>query len=122
VRIQPHDRFDREGDHLHVNVQISITQASLGALIEIEGILKDELVDVAIPSGCQNGQVIKIKDRGMPRMNKDSRGDLFIHAEVLIPKHLNKRQQELLEELAQEFGDDVGSKKSRMRRIKEALS
>jgi len=122
VRIEEHPRFQRDGDNLHTVVQISITQAALGAPLQIAGILPDEQVDMEIPAGCQNDQVLKIKDRGMPRLHRETRGDLFVHVEVLIPKHLSGRQRELLEALAQEFGDEVVSKRSPMQRLKDALS
>ena len=122
VRIENHERFQRDGDNLHLVVQASITQAALGTNIRVDGILPDELVDLEIPPGCQNGQVIKVRDRGMPRMHKETRGDFFGHVEVLIPKRLSSRQRELLEELATEFGDEVNGKRSPMQRIKDALS
>ncbi|MCL1879571.1 MAG: molecular chaperone DnaJ [Actinomycetia bacterium] len=127
VRIEPHQRFQREGDNLHATVQTSITQATLGAHLSVQGILPDEVVDIEVPTGCQHGQVIRVRDKGLPKMRKESRGDLFAHVEVQVPKHLNGRQKELLEELARELGDDVGERKGKgpkgpMRRIKDALS
>ncbi|MDR0459201.1 MAG: molecular chaperone DnaJ, partial [Coriobacteriales bacterium] len=97
VRIETHPRFQRDGDNLHTLVEASITQAALGASITIDGILPGEKVELEIPSGCQNDQVIKIRDFGLPRIHRESRGDLFAHVEVQVPKHLNSRQRELLE-------------------------
>ncbi|MDR2493198.1 MAG: molecular chaperone DnaJ [Coriobacteriales bacterium] len=122
VRIDPHTGFQREGDHLHTRMQISILQASLGATVNIDGIMPQESVEVSIPPGCQNDQVIRVRGKGMPVFKKESRGDLFAHVTVLVPRKLTKRQQELMEELASEFGEETGGKKSVSQRLKDALT
>ncbi|MDR2196605.1 MAG: molecular chaperone DnaJ [Coriobacteriales bacterium] len=122
VRVEPHRAFQRDGDDLHVRRQISITQATLGARVTVDGILPNEKVEVEVPDGCQNEQVIRVRGHGMPRFKKDTRGDLYVHMLVVIPKNLSKRQHELLEELAREFGDEIGGRKGPMQRIKDALS
>ena len=122
VRIEPHREFRRDGDHLHIRKQVSITQAALGAQVMVEGILKNEMVEVEIPEGCQNEQIVRVRGRGLPRFRKDVRGDLYVHVEVVIPRNLSKRQREILEQFASELGEDIGGKKSTMQKIKEALS
>ena len=122
VRIDNHPRFQRDGDNLHTIVQASMTQAALGATLSIEGILPDETVVIEVPAGCQNDQVVRVRDSGMPRMHREVRGDLYAHIEVLVPKHLTTRQRELLEELAREFDDDINTRRSPMQRLKDALS
>ncbi|MFR5091803.1 MAG: DnaJ C-terminal domain-containing protein [Adlercreutzia equolifaciens] len=64
-------------------------QAALGADIEIDGIYEDEKVTVAIPEGCQNDQIVRVKGFGMPRLKSDARGDLFAHIAVEVPKKLS---------------------------------
>jgi molecular chaperone DnaJ len=122
VRIEPHREFKRDGDNLHVSRDIPITQATLGARITIPGIMPDEKIEVEIPQGCQNDQVVRVRGYGLPRFKKETRGDLSVHVRVVIPKNLTKRQTELLEELAREFGDEVGAKKGLGQRLKDALS
>ena len=122
VRIDDNDRFDRDGENLHALIQISLTQAALGATVNIDGIMPEESVEIVIPAGCQNGQRIRVRDRGLPRMHREQRGDLFAHVEVVIPKRLTNRQRELLEELATEFGDEVREKRTPIQRIRDALS
>ena len=122
VRIEPHREFKRDGDHLHIRKQISITQAALGAQILVDGILRGEQVEVDIPEGCQNDQTVRVRGKGLPRFKKDTRGDFYIHVEVLIPRNLNKRQRELLEELALELGGGIAGKKTPIQKIKDALS
>ncbi|MDR2035396.1 MAG: molecular chaperone DnaJ [Coriobacteriales bacterium] len=122
VRVDQHARLKREGDNLHTRVDISITQAALGATIYIDGILPAEKVEIKIPAGCQNDQMVRVRNKGLALFKKESRGDLFVHVTVIVPRSLTKRQQELLGELAEEFGDDIAGKKTVSQRIKEVLS
>ena len=111
VRIAPDEFFERDGDNLHCKLVVPMVQAALGADIEIDGIYEDEKVTVAIPEGCQNDQIVRVKGFGMPRLKSDARGDLFAHIAVEVPKKLSKRERELLEELAEEMGEDVNEEK-----------
>ena len=98
-------------------------QASLGAELEIEGILEDETVTIPIPEGCQYGQVIKVKDYGMPRYNNSSdRGNLYVHTEVRIPERLSKSEREILEKLAQEMGEEVSDRRSPLQKLRDAFN
>lgn len=121
-RIQPHDFFEREGDNLHAMAKVAMTQAALGAEIEIDGIMPNEKVSVRIPEGCQNDQVIRVKGKGMPKFRSDMRGDLFVHVDVLIPKKLTKSQRELLEKLAEDLGDDYSQARSPLERLRDAFN
>lgn len=119
VRIQPHEFFERDGDDLHARVRVSMVQAALGADIEIDGIFEDEVVEIKIPEGCQNDQVIRVKGSGMPRLRSSARGDLYAHVEVVIPKKLSKREREILEELAEEMGEDVAEERSPLQKLRD---
>ncbi len=121
-RIEPHDFFEREGDNLHAMAKISMTQAALGAEIEIDGILPDEKVTVRIPEGCQNDQVLRVKGHGMPKFRSDMRGDLYVHVDVMIPKKLTKTQRELLEKLAEDLGEDYAQSRSPLERLRDAFN
>ena len=121
-RIQPHDFFEREGDNLHARANISMVQAALGAEIEVDGIMPDEKVGVRIPEGCQNDQVIRVRGKGMPRFRSDLRGDLFVHASVVIPKKLTKSQRELLEKLASDMGEDYANARSPLEKLRDAFN
>ena len=101
---------------------ISMVQAALGADIEIEGIYEDELVAVPVPSGCQYGQVIRVRGYGMPRFQDDVRGDLFVHIEVSIPTRLSKRERELLEELTEEMNENVSSSRTPLEKLRNVFN
>ena len=121
-RIEPHEFFERRGDDLHVSTAISMVQAALGAEIEIDGIFKDEKVKVAIPEGCQYGQVIRVRNYGMPKFRSESRGDLHVHVEVKIPSRLSKAEREILQKLAEEMGEEVSLHRSPLQKLRDAFS
>ena len=121
-RIEPHEFFEREGDHLHAVTKVSMVQAALGAEIEIDGIMPDEKVNVRIPEGCQNDQVIRVKGKGMPKFRSDLRGDLYVHVGVVIPKKLTKSQRELLEKLAKDLGDSYTASRSPLEKLRDAFN
>ena len=103
-------------------MNISIVQATLGAEIEVDGIFEGEKVKVRIPEGCQNEQVVRTRNFGMPRFKSDVRGDLFTHVNVVVPKKLTKKQRELMEKLADEMGEDFSAERTPLQKIKDAFN
>ena len=121
-RVQPHEFFERDGDDLHGRANISFIQAILGAEIEIDGIIPDEKVQVRIPAGCQNEQVVRVKGFGMPRLKSDIRGSMYVHVNVVIPEKITKKQRELLEKLADEMGEEVAAPRSPLQKLRDAFN
>lgn len=121
-RIQPHEFFERDGDNLHARANVSMVQAALGAGIEVAGILPGETVVVHVPEGCQNEQVVRVRGFGMPRFRSDARGDMHVHVNVVIPRKTTKKQRELLEQLAHEFGEDVAEVRSPLQKLRDAFN
>lgn len=121
-RIKPHEYFQRDGDNLHTRVNVSVIQASLGAEIEVDGIFEDEKVTVRIPEGCQNGQVVRTRNFGMPKFKNESRGDLYTHINVEIPKRLSKREREIMEQLAEEMGEEVTAARTPLQKIRDVFN
>ena len=121
-RVQPHEFFERDGDDLHGRANVSFIQAILGAEIEIDGIMPDEKVQVRIPAGCQNEQVVRVKGFGMPRLKSDVRGNMYVHVNVVIPEKITKKQRELLEKLADEMGEEVATPRSPLQKLRDAFN
>ncbi len=120
VRVTEHDHLHREGNDLHCKATVTITQAALGAVLSIDGLLEEN--EVHVPAGTQHGDTVRLKGRGMPRIGGGgSRGDLYVHLGVEVPKKLTKRQRELMSELAEEFGDETNSNRSGLDRLKDWL-
>ena len=121
-RVQPHEFFERDGDDLHGRANVSFIQAILGAESEIDGIMPDEKVQVRIPAGCQNEQVVRVKGFGMPRLKSDIRGSMYVHVNVVIPEKITKKQRELLEKLADEMGEEVAAPRSPLQKLRDAFN
>lgn len=121
-RIQPHEFFERDGDNLHARANISMVQAALGATIKLDGIMPDETVEVRIPEGCQNQQVVRVKGAGMPKFRSESRGDMLVHISVMIPKKLSKKQREILESLAADMGENVSEARTPLQKLRDAFN
>jgi molecular chaperone DnaJ len=98
VRIAPHPVFRRVGSDLGCEVTVPMTVAALGGTVEIPTLEEPETVEVE--PGTQSGEVVRLKGRGMPRLDARARGELVALLKVETPEALDERQRELLEELA----------------------
>jgi len=96
LTVKPHRHLRREGEDLVLELPINLTQAALGDRMEIPTLEGPHTLQV--PPGSQSGQVLRVKGRGVPRGR--GRGDLLVRLNVLTPKTLDKKQRQLLEELA----------------------
>ena len=99
LAIEPHDFFERHGQDLHCVVPISFPQAALGAEISIPAI--DGEVIVKIPEGTQNGKQLRVRDKGIPLLNENGRGDLIVQVAIQVPRKLSRVQRELVAKLAE---------------------
>jgi len=95
--ILPHPRFERQGDDLTVDVPLTFPEAALGA--EIEVATMDGLVAAHVPPGTSSGQKMRLRGKGMPRLQADGHGDLYVRIRIMAPKHLSERERQLIEEL-----------------------
>jgi molecular chaperone DnaJ len=109
VHIKPHDLFMREGDDLWYVLIIGYPQAALGAEVSVPTL--DGTETVKIKPGTQAGENIRLKGKGMPRFRGYGKGDLIVRVGISVPEKLTTKQRELLEQLAEEFGEDVKHKK-----------
>jgi molecular chaperone DnaJ len=103
VRIKPHEYFERQDIDLYCAVPISISQASLGADIQVST-LDGKTIKVKVPAGTQNGKMLRIRDEGVPSNGR--KGNLYIKFMVRMPERLSRRGKELLEELARVEGQN----------------
>ncbi len=111
LNIRPHKLFRRDGADLHCRVPIPMTRAALGGKIDVPTI-DGKKIQLTIPEGTQNGQKFRIKDKGMPILRSDARGNLYIEAAIEIPVNLNKKQKELLKQLDQSTGGSAAGRHS----------
>jgi len=98
VTVRPHERFERKGADLSVDVPVPLYDAILGGEVEVPT-LKGTRLHLKIPAGTQNGRQIKLAGQGMPRMGGGAPGDLYARVKVTLPTTLNEREHALFEEL-----------------------
>jgi molecular chaperone DnaJ len=99
VRVDPHPFFEREGDDIHVRVPITVSEAGLGARIEVPTV--DGRALLKIPQGTQNGQKFRLRERGVFNSRKNTRGDQIVEVVIVAPDVRDERTRELLRQLAQ---------------------
>lgn len=100
VDVRPHEKFSREGADVVSEESISMTQAALGDILEIETV--QGKVKVKIPEGTQPGAVVRLKGKGAPQLKGSGNGDHYIKVKVVIPTKLKGKQKELLQEFEEE--------------------
>jgi len=100
VHVRPHKIFERKGDDLFLNLEINFTQATLGDKIEMPTL--NGVVELEIPEGVSNDSLVRLKERGVPRLNGRGRGDLIVKIKIKTPKKLSRSQRSLLEKLKEE--------------------
>jgi len=97
IRVKPHKKFTREG-HLILSIEtISMMDAALGVKIDVDTV--EGAKTLKIPSGTQPDTDFRLRGLGVPHVRGGGRGDQIVQVKVQIPKKLNKKQKQLLEEL-----------------------
>ncbi len=101
ISVIPNPTFERKADDIFARAEISITQAILGAEIEIQTLAKAKLL-LAIPEGTESGKIFRMSGKGIPHFNRSGTGDMYVQIIVKVPKKVSKKQKELLENLQKE--------------------
>lgn len=101
IRINPHDKFKRDGPDIFYDQEVSMAQAALGMDVKVPTLEGTEKIKVE--SGSQPNTIIKLKGKGVPSINSRGRGDQYVRIVVKVPKKLNKHQKNLLEEFEKTF-------------------
>lgn len=106
ISVIPHAYFERNGNDLYCMVPVTISQAALGTEIFVKT-LDDKKLKLKIPSGTQNGKILRIRNEGVPYLhNQNRRGDLYIKIFVETPKKLNSKAKQLLQEIGEILGEE----------------
>jgi molecular chaperone DnaJ len=105
IRVAEHKAFRRDGLDVHSDFTLSVTQAALGAVIDLPTL--DGPVKMRIPEGTQPGRVFRVRGKGIPQAagKNAPRGDHLVHVLLEVPTELSPRQRQLIEELARESGE-----------------
>jgi molecular chaperone DnaJ len=96
ISVNPHHIFSRQGDDLVMETAVSFAQAALGDKIVVRTL--DRNIEMNVPSGTQNGQMFRLKGKGMPSLHTSEKGDQIVKIKVTVPTKLTDKQRELLRE------------------------
>jgi molecular chaperone DnaJ len=97
TRVEPSKVYERRGDDLIMQVPVSYSTAALGGSVEVQ--TPEGAVSLKIPSGTEDGKLLRLKGRGAPRLKGSGKGDVLARIHIEVPKRVNKKERELLEEL-----------------------
>ncbi|WP_424811084.1 molecular chaperone DnaJ [Roseococcus sp. YIM B11640] len=109
IGVKPHPIFQREGPNIMVRVPLRMTQAALGASVEVPSIDGGRSA-VKIPAGTQTGDNFRLRGKGFSVLRSAARGDMYVQVVVETPLNLSAKQRELLE--AFEAEAEAGAKHS----------
>jgi len=96
--IRPDRFYERKGDDLYCEVPITISEAALGAKIEVPTM--DGTASMTIPSCTQGGQLFRLKEKGMPHLKGGRSGNQYVKVIITIPKNLTEEDKELFKKIS----------------------
>ncbi len=111
IDVKAHDYFRRRGEDIYLDLHINVAQAALGDSIMVPTLDGDEPLD--IPPGTQPGKVFRLRNKGVPRLDRSGRGapmgrgDQHVLIQVAIPQKLTDEQKELFQKLSRTLGKEV---------------
>jgi len=123
IEEKEHDSLQREGDNLHYDLYVSISDAVLGTSKEIDTVTGK--VRIKIEPGVQSGKILRLRGKGIPSINGYGKGDLLVHVNVWTPKTLNKTQKEFFENMREDDNFEPSpqsSDKSFFEKVKDMFS
>jgi molecular chaperone DnaJ len=117
--IRQDERFERQGDDLIFDLSLSFSQAALGGEFEVPTPYGNE--KIKLPAGTQPETVLRLKNRGLPVLGQNSKGDLLIRVHLWTPERLSDEQERLFRELAKLEGEPPKHSPGFWSKLKEAL-
>ncbi|QLD86666.1 molecular chaperone DnaJ [Natronomonas halophila] len=119
IKVEDHEEFDRDGDDLQYHHPISFPQAVFGDTVEIPTL--DGTVEMDIPAGTQSGETFRLRNKGMPRLQRRGQGDLYVQVQVVTPDNLNEEQREALEAFAEAGGEEIDVEQGFFEKLKNSF-
>src|SRR5690606_19701112 len=121
VEEEEHDHFKRDGNNILFDLEISFSDAALGAQIDVPTL--EGKARIKLDPGTQPGKLLRLKGKGLPSVNSYGRGDLIIYVNVFVPSRLSKEEKEQIEQfkVSPNFqpGADNANKSSFFDRMKD---
>ena len=102
IQVSPHPVFERRGDNIYCSVPVTVSEAALGARVEVPTV--DGRAVLRVPPGTQSGQQLRLRGKGAPSL-RGGRGDQFVEVQVVTPDARDQETRRLLKQLAEQAGD-----------------
>ncbi len=118
IFVKPHAIFQRQGDDLILDKVISFPLAAVGGTTRIPTLETD--IDLDVPSGTQPGAVLRVRNKGMPRLRQRSKGDLLVRVNVRVPTKLSSKDKETLRSMGKLDGEAFKDSRTLFQRLKGA--
>lgn len=110
INVKPHKIFKRQGDDLYIEMPITFDQAALGAELVVPTL--EGKVSYKIPAGTQPGTVFRLRDKGVKRIRRESKGDLYVKVNLEVPTKLNSKQKKAVQAMGEAVTEECYQKKS----------
>ena len=104
VSVRPHPVFSRQGDNIYCTIPITVSEAVLGAKIEVPTL--DGLSCMRIPPGTQTGQKFRLKSKGAPSLRGNYKGDFYVEVKIWLPNIYDEESKELLRKLSSRHAEN----------------
>lgn len=98
ISIRPHPFFERKGNDLYCEVPVTVSEAALGAKIEVPTM--DGIASMTIPAGTQGSQMFRLKGKGMPHIKGGGSGDQYVKVAIAIPRGIGEEDKNLFRRLS----------------------
>jgi molecular chaperone DnaJ len=109
TRVEPSKLYRRRGEaDLEIDVPVTFAEAALGATVEVP--TPEGAVSLKVPSGTEDGRLLRIRGRGAPRLKGSGKGDVIARVHVTVPKKLSKAEKEAIEKLQEVSREDPREK------------
>ncbi len=99
IKVAPHPYFRREGNDLFIDVPITVSEAALGAKVEVPTLSEGSNV-VTVPAGTSSGAKLRLRGKGVLDHKTRGRGDMYVVVKLMLPPKLDARTRELFEQIA----------------------
>jgi molecular chaperone DnaJ len=120
IRVRADERFLREGDDLITALDVAAPLAALGGVLEVPTL--EGSASVELPAGTQPGEVLTLREQGMPALRRSRRGSLRVVVNVVVPRRLSQEQRELMERLNDTMNEEnLRSQESMFAKLRRAL-
>lgn len=121
THVRPHEIFERRGEDVWRELDVTFTQAALGATIKVKTLTGEE--SLHIEHGTQNGEVYTLRGKGMPDPRGHGQGNLNVVINVQVPTKLKEEEKKLLRQLAEMRGEEIHEHEDKgfFKRVKDVL-